>query len=349
MFRVRAPGPALSALTSFALVLALGACQLLPAAPPTPTPAAIMPTSMPTPSPAPTPTPEPTPTPTATPSPVQTPTPEPSQLAEEPPDCLSTADIALAAGGPTADADRVTFESVLDEDGAIIGYRLTIESSERGLLAVTLPPESFAAEPVGSLVVFTAYSPEQGSEVRAVDVASGCQGLLFQPTGTVRSAVLDPTGTALYVHPVSVDDRQDLGIKRFDLATGDSVQVLPPVEASDRYGPTFSTKLRWGIDDDALAVTLCGATLCRTRVLNVADGTVETYDGDDHGRLVGLTAEVLYVFDACGDVAPCTLLAIDRKSGEVSVVRKNVYEAVLVSVDGQPRLRIRTDGSEDMP
>jgi hypothetical protein len=341
MKRLNASSPPSATLA--AVILALTACQP-PTALPATTPAGSMPAATPTLQTMATPTSAPTPsaTPTATP--------EPSEVAEEPPNCLSTApaDIARAATAPTADADRTTSDDVMGDRGELIGYRLTVESSSRGRLSVLLPPESSVADPVGSLVVYTGYSPADGSQVAAIDLESGCRGTLLQPAEVVRSAVLDPTGSgAVYVHSVSAQDRQDLGVDRYDIASGKSSRVLKPVKAREPYGPTYATVLHWSIDGDALAVQSCGAALCRTQVLDIEDGGVESYAGDGHGPLVGLTKETLFVFDGCGDVLPCPLLAIDRQSGKTKVVRDEVYEAVLELVGGQPRLRIKTTTGEE--
>jgi hypothetical protein len=268
-----------------------------------------------------------------------------------PPDCppLATSEIARAATAKVPRArERSVAEAVISRAGDLTGRQLTVASTALGEVTVSLPPESFVADPVGSLVVYTSYTPRQGSDVHAVDIQAGCSLLLLHSTDVVRSAVLDPGGTELYVHAVSAAERRDLGVSRHDLANGKAVLVVEPLEPAEPYGVTFSTELRWSTDAQALAVQSCGFALCRTRVLDVADGRVRTYAGDGHGPLIGLTGRTIYVL-ADSHARPAALLTIDRPSGTLSVVRDEVYDARIEQLDGAPRLLIETPaGTEEV-
>jgi hypothetical protein len=68
------------------------------------------------------------------------------------------------------------------------------------------------------------------------------------------------------------------------------------------FGVTFSTALRWSLDGDGLAVQSCGLVACRTRVLELAGGAIETFADESQGQIIGLTAGKLVTFDACPDL-----------------------------------------------
>jgi hypothetical protein len=250
--------------------------------------------------------------------------------------------VARAATGGAV-APGVKSETVLDAVGVMTGRRLSVQAAGgRGsALTVSLPAESFAAPARGSVVVYGWHRPESGSEVHAFDADSGCGALLARPPEIVRSAVLDPSGTSLYVHSVAADDRRDLGVTRYDLAAGTSSPALEPLSHSETFGPTFATELRWSLEGDALAVQSCGFSSCRTRVLDTAGEYVQSYGGAGHGAIVGLTEAHLFAFDRC-HWAPCALLAIDRASGSTRTLVEEAFGAALTLQDGKPMLTVDT-------
>jgi hypothetical protein len=250
--------------------------------------------------------------------------------------------VARAATGGAV-APRVKSETVLDAVGEMTGRQLSVQGARgRGpALTVSLPAESFAAPARGTVVVYGWHRPESGSEIHALDADSGCGALLARPPDVVRSAVLDPSGTSLYVHSVAAGDRRDLGVTRYDLAAGTSSPALEPLSPSETFGPTFATELRWSLEGHELAVQACGFSACRTRVLEVADHDVQAYEGAGHGAIVGLTETDLFVFDRC-HWAPCALLAIDRASGSTRTLVDEAFGATLTLQDGKPMLTVDT-------
>jgi hypothetical protein len=251
-------------------------------------------------------------------------------------DPLATARAATSRSVPRAD---VADEMLLSALGELAGRRLQIGPAGKPALTITLPAESFVAPLTGSLLVYGWGSPE-ASEVRGLDLESGCDFSLARPTGIVRSALIDATGSWLYVHSVTAAERRDAGVSAYDLATGGLRQVTDPVPVSELFGPTFSTTLSWSIDGSQLAVQSCGFALCRTHVLDVASGEVSSNDAG-HGPLIGFTRQALFVLADLGGL-PSALLAIDRHTGAVSTLADEAFGAVLEAQDGGSRLLIDT-------
>ena len=248
---------------------------------------------------------------------------------------------ALPAVHELSLATRLMAETLLTERGEEAGRRLAVGSGTRDTALITLPPESFVAGPYGGIVLYGSHDPLSGSEVRAVDMATGCDQRLGRPAGIVRSAVLDPRGSAIYVHAVTDPARQDAGVVRYDLATGGFVQVVEPLAESAEYGRTFATTLAWRADGAELAIQSCGFSRCRTRVLELASGDVQALDREPHGQLIGFDANSLYAFDTC-HWAPCAVVAIERASGTSRVLVEEAYEAQLSSSWGGPLLTVQT-------
>ena len=69
-------------------------------------------------------------------------------------------------------------------------------------LPLSLPADSFVGQPVGDSLVYT-LSMAGRSEVHLVDMAAGCDTIVARTAGVARSAILDPTGSAVYVHGVT--------------------------------------------------------------------------------------------------------------------------------------------------
>jgi hypothetical protein len=249
--------------------------------------------------------------------------------------------ISRAANTARAAEASVRGEAQLSALGELTGRRLSLQTAAGISVDVTLPPESFVAPATGNVVVYGLNSAASGSEVHAIDLATGCDLILARPVGIVRSALLDQAGSALFVHAVTGAGRHDAGITRHDLATGATVPAVPALPASELFGLTFGTELRWSLDGSSLAVQSCGIGYCRTRILDTATGAVETVDEPGHGPLVGLTARTLFVFQEL-HVLPSPLLAIDRQSGLLTRVAEEVFDASLAQVGTNAVLTIET-------
>jgi hypothetical protein len=206
---------------------------------------------------------------------------------------------------------------------------------------IDLVPESFATAPVSNVVLFGQNESSRGSTVRAIDLENGCEFVLFATDEAVRSATIDPGLDALYVHSVGAADRADRGVRRVDLASGASSVVVPPVGAAEPLGITFATKLAWSIAGDELAVQSCGIVACRTRVLDVATGSIQSFADPPHGTLVGLTSDKLFAFDVCPGL-PCALESVDRATGKVARIGIDAFSAELLQKAGKPVLRAET-------
>ena len=222
---------------------------------------------------------------------------------------------ALSASRPGA--ARVAQQ--LNRRGELTGRTLSVGLAGGRSIAVALPVESSIAPQIGDLVIYTQHSTGIGSEVRAIDVASGCDVRLAAPREIVRSAIIDPSGSAIFVHSVMRAGRADAGVTRHDLATGHSELVVQPLQPSDELGPIFGTLLAWSEASDALAVQSCGFSRCLTRVLDSATGAVSVYDHAEQGAFIGLTSAHLVTFAACPGL-PCAVLSTDLATGEVTVL-----------------------------
>ena len=101
---------------------------------------------------------------------------------------------------------------------------------------------------------------------------------------------------------------------RFDLASGATALVVPPLRPSDDFGPIFGTELHWSVDGSHLAVQSCGFSLCLTRVLDAASGVLATFDEDSQGAFIGLTVDHLLTYGECPGL-PCEVVSTDLGTG----------------------------------
>jgi hypothetical protein len=244
--------------------------------------------------------------------------------------CPSAVEI-LAARDRHAAPGRARQAADLSASGELTGQTLVVGTTA-GERSIALPVEAFVGQPAGDLLVYAAYTGATGSSIHLVDLASGCDKVAAAPTQIVRSAVLDPSGTALYVHSVSKKGRADNGVARLDLVGGISTTVVPPLPASDAFGPTFGTQLAWSVDGAALAVQSCGFAACRTRVLNLGSGTIATFDAPGQGAFIALTNDHLVTYGDCAGL-PCTVLSTDLGTGVVTSLAEEAW-----SVDDVPGL-----------
>ena len=229
----------------------------------------------------------------------------------------------------------------LSVSGELTGQTLVL-TTVVGEKSIALPAEAFVGEAAGDLLVYTSYTTAGGSAIHLVDAASGCDTVAATPAQIVRSAVLDPTGTALYVHSVNRKGRADNGVARVDLASGASTVVIPPLKTDDAFGPVFGTLLAWSADGMALGVQSCGFEACLTRVLNPGSGAIATFDARGQGAFIALSATHLVTYGDCPGL-PCAVLATDLASGAVATLAESAWEvAVSPNPDGSVDLRIQT-------
>lgn len=244
-------------------------------------------------------------------------------------DCLTvTPATALHASLTTTNqrAATVRVQAQLAGRGELTGRLITAQSAAGTPLSIALPVESFVGPAVGDLIVYTRHSTGTGSEVRALNLANGCDTRLAAPREIVRSALIDPTAESIYVHSVTRAGRADAGVTRYDLITGKQATVLPPLRTPEGFGPIFATGLRWGLGTGALAVQSCGFSRCLTRVADIATGQIATLDGLRQGAFIGLTPRQLVTFAACPGL-PCAVLSTDVATGAATVIAEEAYSA----------------------
>jgi hypothetical protein len=256
-----------------------------------------------------------------------------------PPGLLAETELSAARGAQVN--ARIAAQALLSTRGEETGRRLAVEPAAGSPLDITLPAESFVAGPFGGILLYGSHTSSSGSEIRAVALETGCDQRLATPADVVRSAVMDASGRFVYIHSVTADERQDGGVVRHDIVTGEQVKVVPPLPYSEEYGPTFATSLVWSVTGDELAVQSCGFSRCRTRVLDVTTGAVQAVTDAGHGALLGLDRQRLYAYDAC-HWSPCDVLAIERGDGGAGVIAEDAYDASLTAIDDGAQLLIET-------
>jgi len=253
-------------------------------------------------------------------------------------DC-STVTPAAAARGATEGDGRNLFARVssqLGKRGDLLGRALSARTVGGSSLTVALPNESYVA-PVDGDVLIYARDGLLASEVRAVSLTTGCDTRLATSSEIVRSAILDPSGTSLYVHRVTRAGRVDAGVIRYDLATGASTLVVPSLKsfADVGIGLVFGTDMRWSADGSHLAVQSCGFASCLTRVLDVASGSIATYDEPGQGAFIALTSDHLVTFADCLGL-PCPVLSTELATDVETTLAEEAFGATfVVGTDGQ--------------
>lgn len=231
--------------------------------------------------------------------------------------------------------------AVLSTTGEISGQALSLDTVA-GPKTVALPAESFVGKAAGDLLVYTAYSAAAGSSVHLVDLANGCDKVATAAAQIVRSAVLDASGSVLYVHSVSKAGRRDNGVARLNLESGNTTTVVPPIAPSEPFGPTFGTQLAWSVDGAALAVQSCGFAACRTRVLEVASGVIATFDDPGQGAFIALTKNHLVTYGDCLGL-PCAALSFELATGQRTTLADSASSVAVTPVtNGDAGLSIET-------
>ena len=242
--------------------------------------------------------------------------------------------VAPPAPRAVAGAAAFVIAPLLDASGTLAGQRVEVGTMGRVSAQLELPAESFAAGPFGRAVLVGA-DDGRSSTLRALDATSGCSWLIATETDVIRRATIDPAAGNVYEFRVSRDARADLGVWRRPLAGGPATQVLPPLSADDRFGPTFSTELSWSAEGDVLVAQSCGITSCRTRLLDAAG--VRTFDEADQGEVIGLAGGRLIVYGACRGL-PCPVSSIDTTTGAATAIASAAGAARLVVTTTGPRL-----------
>lgn len=260
--------------------------------------------------------------------------------AQDASDCSSIPGVAARAVGRRSGGVPPVVQQKLDALGQFAGRNVIVSGVGRSL-SISLPAESFVGAPAGDAVVYTSAIGGR-SEVHVIDLAVGCDVILARPPGIVRSALLDPSGAAVYVHSVSNPARQDAGVSRYAL-DGSAVQlVVPPLPDDPRFGVTFGTQLGWSFDGGALFVQSCGADSCRTRLMDVASGGVSTYDGLGQSSIIGVTPAHVVTYGDCAGL-PCSVVSIDRATHAATTLADEAWSASLAAGgDGSAIVRIET-------
>jgi hypothetical protein len=248
--------------------------------------------------------------------------------------CSPSADAVTSAARRRPSGAALAVKPTISSNGEFVGRSLAVSGGGRPL-SLALPAESFVGQPEGDALVYTQANPGR-SEVHVIDLATGCDSIVARVSGVVRSAVLDPTGTAVYVHSVSAGSRRDAGVSRVAIDGGATSTVVPALADDPRFGPTFGTQLAWSVDGRTLAVQSCGFDECRTRLLDVASGAIAMFDALGQGPLVGVSKRHIVEFRD-GHSLPSAVVSIDRSSGTMATLAEVAYAA---------SLKANADGSE---
>jgi hypothetical protein len=254
-------------------------------------------------------------------------------------DCASSPSAAARAAINRTTLHAASVAQRLSTEGEFAGRAIGLNVDGRAL-TIGLPVDSFVSAPDGDALLYGSAASGQ-SDIHLLDAASGCDQVVARLAGVARSAVLDPAGTALYVHGVTAAERHDMGVIRFALDGSTGEQVVPPLADDERFGPTFGTTLRWGTDGASLAVQSCGFESCRTRILEPASGSITTYDGPGQGALITLTPDTLVAFADCPGT-PCPVIAIDRAGGAQRVMAAEAWSATPIQTEDGYTLAIDT-------
>ncbi|CAN5717903.1 hypothetical protein BH23CHL7_BH23CHL7_08390 [soil metagenome] len=223
--------------------------------------------------------------------------------------------------------------------GEQVGRRIDVQTPGGVRVSLDLAAESFVGRAAGDRLVY-GQATASGSEIRSLNLESGCSVLLAQRGDIVRSALPTADGGAIYFHTVTAAERADGGVSRLDLTTGEQVPVAGPFDSDDAFGLVFSTQLELAKADATLIVQSCGIERCVTRLLDTASGSIASYDAE-HGAFVGLTESDLICFAAEHD-RPAELLAIELATGEARVVQAQAYEAHFEEGADKTRLMVET-------
>jgi hypothetical protein len=280
----------------------------------------------------------------ATPTPAGDPGQAPVSAARPPGACAGPP----ARPAATAPGAWWRLDPLLDRHGALVGQSLRAGNRGGPGFGLRLAAESFAAGPVGNLVL---YGTDDGrrSELALLDLARGCTvSIGTEPRAVIRRAVLDGSAGTVYEFRVERRTRRDLGVWRRPLdGRAAPTRVLGPIGRDARFGMTWATELGWA-DDGRLLVTSCGASACRSRLLDAGSGAVTMIDEPDLGEPLGVADGRYVAYLACRGL-PCPISAVDLRSGRRETIATTAVLAALVpDLDGRARLVHEVAGEEGL-
>ncbi|MGH2474962.1 MAG: hypothetical protein ACRDIL_06835 [Candidatus Limnocylindrales bacterium] len=214
-------------------------------------------------------------------------------------------------------------------DGERTGGRLAVGSSPGDSpRLVELDAESFAAGPFDGAVLLGTDDGRQ-SRLALLDVAAGCVWPIGSSPDVIRRATLSPDRGAIYEYRVDRVSRAGLGVWRRPMTAGaGAARVVAPIEADERFGPTWLTSLSWSDDGSVLAIQSCGEVACRVRLWDPLSGDVHTVADPRLGDLVGVTADHLVAHGACRGL-PCPLLSVRLADGHVETLEPEAGAATM--------------------
>jgi hypothetical protein len=226
----------------------------------------------------------------------------------------------------------------LDREGTLQGQRLALGlDGARSSRIMDLPPEAFAAGPFGGAILVGSDGGST-SRLEVVDVAGECSWTVAEEAAVIRRATIDPDGRTIYEMRVDRLTRADLGIWTRPLdGSIPAGRILEPIGADERFGRTYATDFAWDLSGRTLAIQSCGEAACRTRILDLSDGTVRVVAEPDLGELVGLEGDVVVSYAVCPGL-PCPIVATDAASGSRSILAEAGAVAVAISTPDGPRL-----------
>ncbi len=273
----------------------------------------------------------------------------------DPPACAGPAAVGAASIGAWFRLDPVIV------DGAISGQRLTLGRADMSVpWQLEVDAESFASGPVGGTVL-VGTDAGRASELSLIDLGTGCRWSLAAARDVVRNAIISPDGRSIVESRVDRRSRADLGIWRRPLVGGSATRLLPPIDADDRFGPTWRTELGWAADYDTLVVGSCGEAACRYRMLPASGDAVTTIADPALGAVVGLAKAHLVTHAACRGM-PCPLISVDIASGTRTTIHDAAGLAVLsrdeqgrsvvvheIGADGGSLRSVGPDGLDERP
>lgn len=231
-------------------------------------------------------------------------------------------------------------DAVLDATGTLAGQRLTLGVLGGPSRHLDLPAELFASGPVlGRLLV--GDDDGSSSRLRLVDVLRGCATVVAREDDVIRSAVLSPDGEAIWEHRVDRAARADAGIWRRAAEPGTATRVLPGLAPDVRYGPTFSTELRWTADG-RVGVASCGEIACRSRVFEPATGHLSSIEAT--GPMIGVDGDTVIAYEPCHGF-PCPVVAVDTVTGTRTILIDDAGPASLGGTDRRVLVFTSGDGS----
>ena len=246
------------------------------------------------------------------------------------------ADRAVTTASGTAAWFRL--DPVLDASGGLSGQRLVVGRADRTAgWTLGLDRESFAAGPFGAIVL-AGTDDGSGSRLLALDVVAGCTTTLDTSSDVIRRATVGQDGRSVIEARVERSSRTDLGIWQRHLDDGTAAtRIVEPLGTDARFGRTWSTEFLWALDRTNLAIQSCGASACRTRILDPASDSVDLVADPDLGQAIGLADGRLVSYLACRGL-PCPIVAVELATRTRRSLASDAATAVVIASDDGPRL-----------